>query len=121
MSAFSFNPFTGTFDKVVREWTRFAGIVPAGQTVVVDTVPLADLIGSKYVVALSNETETNGNFLELNVLNLTSNLKSNVFSKLKGTLDTEIDAIINGSNMEVSVKNNEVFNVNYNVLRTLFN
>lgn len=130
MSAFSFNPFTGTFDRVIRntgggpsadEWSRLTGSVSGGQTVVIDTVSLTDLIGIKYVIAISNETETNARLLEMNVLSLTSEVMSSVFSRLGGTIDIEVSASISGSNVEVSVKNNEVFNVNYNVLRTLFN
>jgi hypothetical protein len=128
LSAFLFNPFTGTLDRVVRagtsgssEWSRLTGVVSASSTVVVDTVSLADLIGGKYIIAISNDTETNGKMVEMNVLNLTSQLYDNVFSRLDGNIDIEISANINGSNMEISIKNNEVFDVNYNVLKTLFN
>lgn len=129
MSAFSFNPFTGSFDKIngssggpsgPNPWSRFTGTIAGVSTVIIDTVPLTDLIGSKYIVAISDEIETNAQLVELNILNLTSTLRSSVFSKLNSNLDIEIDATINGSNMEVSVTNNEIFSVNYNVLRALF-
>lgn len=121
-----FNPIEGRFDLVggsstASPWARLTGTIGASTNLVVDTVSLIDMIGGKYLIAVSNATETQGKVLELNILNQTASIKDNVFGKINGGISVDVDVNINAGNMEVDITNNELFTINYNIVKTIFN
>lgn len=89
---------------------QFIVSVPAGQTVVIDSLPLADFDALKYELSIFGPTQNDVKSLSLKVQQFSGSLKDQVFSKI-GSLSVSLDTAINGSDFELRAENTEAFNV----------
>ena len=112
---FAFNPFTGSFDVINPTWIRIAGSIGGTSSTVVDTIPLAEFGSLDYKVGIHNAAKTEGRHFNINILNLSSTLKDNIYGRVSGSLNVTVAASINGANMELTITNNELFDVDYSI------
>jgi hypothetical protein len=108
--AYKFNPFTGTLD-----WTEITTAVnpptlqvelPPGVTTVVDSFATSPLCSKEYVVAITKNTNVK-NF-KFNVSSSSSGPITQVYARSGDPISAQIDAVINGSNVEIRVHNSEI-------------
>lgn len=100
-------------------WVRITLTIPATTTQVVDTVALSGFISIKYIGTFYNESQNASKALELTVVREGSSLKDSVYSKVS-QLDVAVDAVVSGSNLNLSVTNNESFPVQVDLIKAVF-
>lgn len=92
--------------------------VGASSTVAIDTLPLSLITGVKYFVAIKNVANAKYRSFEMNVMNANGTLKDIVSSKvISGSLNINVSAAISGTDMELQITNNEVFDLAVEFIR----
>lgn len=97
-----------------------SGTVLASSTTDIDTVPLASFQGIKYFISYWNDAQDKRKVLELSITKKTGSLKSSVYGKIGDELDVDVDESISGTDMLLTISNNELFPVTVNVARLIF-
>lgn len=89
---------------------QFIVSVPAGQTVVIDSIPLANFDSLKYEVSIFGPTQDDVKSFSMKVQQFSGSLKEQVFSKI-GSMSISVDTFINGADFELRAQNTEAFSV----------
>lgn len=113
--AFKFNPFTGNFDIVKAStgtsvWIKDNQTVSASSSLVYDTVALTAFNHLEYYISYENPTGEVKS-LNLSLINDNGSLREKVSGKLGANLDVDITTAVNAGNMELTITNNEVVDV----------
>lgn len=93
-----------------KVWDQFIYTVPAGQTVVIDTLALSEFDMLKYEISMFGPSQDDVKSLSLKVQQFNGSLREQVFSKI-GSLSVSLDTVINGSDFELRAENTEAFSV----------
>ena len=91
-------------------WDQFVVKVPAGETVVIDSLPLSDFDSLSYEVSIFGPSQNNVKTLSLKILQFNGGLTEQVFSKI-GSVGVLLHTGINEANFELIAENTEAFNV----------
>lgn len=86
-------------------------MIPAGQTVGIDTRPFGNYIGQVYVLNLYNSDEGVYLQMQVGVSRSGNSIKYNVSSKLGDDVTVVHKVSIQGSDVVVSVQNSEAFDI----------
>ena len=86
-------------------------LIPAGNTVIADTVALADFHALKYFLVMFNDGNSINKSLELNVVKIASSVRETVSNKVGTSADLEVNGTINGTDFELELVNNEAFDL----------
>ena len=84
--------------------------VLAGQTKVVHQIPIAQFRSVNYILTFFNVSEIKTRSLQLTVIK-ESDIKWQTFGKLGKSLDIDISPSENAGNLDLSITNNEIFNI----------
>jgi len=93
-------------------WVQKRRVVPASSSLVIDTRPLSSYLGQSYYLNIYNSDE--GVFKTLHVVTSRSgsNICYTVYSKLGDLIDFTHSVSVSGSDVVVTVQNNETFDLN---------
>lgn len=96
-------------ESVFQTWVTIKKQIPAGQTLVVDSIPLSDFIKLEYLVAYSGDNKSLG--LNMSARKTDTDVVNQVFAKNGDPLNIGIDTDINVDVCETKVTNGELFAV----------
>lgn len=91
--------------------------VLASSSKVVETLNTSKFDVLKYFLIFSNPTKTIKKSMELTILNQGIILKDTVSNRIGTGLDLEVGAILNSPNMELTITNNEIFDINVSLVK----
>lgn len=91
-------------------YQQFFQTIGAGQTVVIDTLPLVEFDLMTYELAFFGPTQDDVKSLSMRVQQFSGSLREQVFGKM-GNLAISLDTAINGSAFELRATNSETFSV----------
>ena len=92
-------------------WRKFSDTVSSSSTLVVDTVPLADITRLIYEFNFSANTFSDVKSLKLTLHKVDGDLEDIISSRFGGPLNLEINANVSGSDVEIELVNNESFDI----------
>ena len=95
--------------KAFSFWKKGTGTVLSGEEILLDTIPLLKFHSAKYIISVFNDTEKKSKTFEFSVNYNFDEVKSNVSGIVGDAIPTKISEIINGENIEIYFKNNEIF------------
>lgn len=116
--SFTFNPFTGNFDKVVRstnQQTVATDTIDALTSKVIDTIPLVDFNSLIYDYVFEGNAQSRA-FKNTVVLD-DGSVFDQVYGRL-GRLQLSYDVNINGASVEILVTNPNSFDINVSFTKT---
>ena len=91
-------------------WDQFITQVPAGATVVIDSMPLSDFDFMNYELVFFGPTQNDVKSFCMRVQQFSGNLREQVFGKI-GSIDVSVQTVINGSDFELQATNAEAYPV----------
>lgn len=91
-------------------YSQFVQDIPAGQTVVIDSLSLSEFDFMTYDMAFFGPTQNDVKSLSMRVQQFSGSLREQVFGKM-GNMSISLDTAINGSAFELRATNSETFNV----------
>ena len=97
--------------------TTISGTVAGLSTEVLDTIPLSDFKGLKYIISYCNETEVKFKTLELLASKAGADVKDTVYAKVGDIIDIDVEFIKSGTDAELTFTNNESFDVDVSAFR----
>lgn len=110
---------TNNFTTVNGIWEEVTDTVSASSSKVVDTVALADFSAIEYKVTLFNTANNKTKKFTLDVVYENSAVSDTLYAKRGSALNYGIAAAINGSNMEITVTNNEAYDLEVSLGRLI--
>ena len=110
MSGLIVDPITGNPRQRDSVYQQFIQTVGAGQTVVIDTLELAEFDLLTYELAFFGPTQDDVKSLSMRVQQFSGILREQVFGKM-GNLSISLDTAISGSAFELRATNSEPFSV----------
>ena len=107
-------------NSIPRVWKRISGVtVSAGATTVIDSIPKNKVNSLEYDIDIRRGNNANIKSLKLFVTQQASDTEDTVFARLGNSVNMVVQSQINGSDIELSVTNNEAFDVNINLARAI--
>ena len=103
----------------VAVWTKFSDTVNLSSSKVIDSITLGDFNAVKYIITLYNTNEGKSRNFEITVVNSGGTLKDVVTNKLGSNFNYSVTATVNAGKMDLTLFNNENFNLEVNVGRLL--
>ena len=91
---------------------QFSGTIPAGQSVVVDSIALTEFSRLNYELSFFNDAETITKSFTFTVRKQNTTVRDQVFARL-GTMDISADSQVNAGEYNLVIANSEAFVVNY--------
>ena len=111
----------GGMDALLASPLEAAEVIVSGSSaLVVDTVPTTDFRALKYFVSFHNITQDVAKYLEMNVVNENSSVSDSLSGKLGSSIDVDTGAAISGSNLELTITNNETYDVTVSLAKITF-
>jgi len=89
----------------------------AGETKIVDKIPLTKFKAVDYLIAL--ESNSLSKVFKIYVRKKGSTVSDQLFAKNGDAIDIEANPIVNGSDFELQIINNEINGLNLSFVRTL--
>lgn len=119
------NPITGELDRVGQSggpggsspWSTISDTVAASSTRVVDTISLSNFNSSIYEITIYNTTQSVARTFKLVVNNANGALKDQLTNKVGSSINYDIDAISSGGNFELTITNNESYNLSVSIAK----
>lgn len=108
---FKFNPLTGKLDLVNNIVSTTSVLVPAGQTVTVDSVTHATLKSIDYLVNIHKSDFTQTRTFKMLLSRDGSDVKDSIYSRVGNGLSLQVVSSVVGLNATIAVTNNEAFDV----------
>lgn len=102
-------------------WDQFSKPLAISTTNVADTVALVNFVQLDYFLTFKDSVSSKVKTLKLLVLKDDSSIKDQISQIAGSPLDLDIEAVINGSDMELQITNNELSVVNLQVTRLVTN
>ena len=100
-------------------WQRSRVIVDANTTKVVDTLPILNFGFVHYYVHIRDVDSTRANSFQISVQRDDTGLTEIVFAKFGSQLDFDITSAEVGGQLQLSLENNEAFNVEFRFARLI--
>lgn len=100
-------------------WVKVSGSVSPSTTNIVDIQALADMQGLRYMLCYWNDANDKRRLLDISVVKKTGSLKDIVYGKIGDSLDVAVDFGISGSDLQMSITNNEAFPVDFQLARLI--
>lgn len=125
--SFVYNPFTLKLDKVTSSsssslWDSISSTATASSTTVVDSIIDGNFKTAKYIASIFNVANNSFKTLEIDILNEGGAYKETVFSRLRsGNSDIEISTVQNAGSMDLTIVNNESFDLTFSAGRLIRN
>jgi hypothetical protein len=94
-----------------------SGDITSGQTKVIDANLAETFLGASYIFSIYNITQNKYRFFQLSMTKVGSGTEETVYNKLGDALSLSVQTGVNGSNIEVTVHNNESFDLQYKAIR----
>ncbi len=95
-------------------WRKRSGDISASSSLVITTKDLSKFRSLDIFITAHNVTQDKTKHLQFSVVQEGGSLKSSVYGRL-GTLKIAVDEAIVASNIEVTITNNETFDVVYEI------
>jgi hypothetical protein len=92
-------------------WTGISDAVNGSSSKVIDSISLGDFHTVKYNFSVYNDTESKTKTFEMTVNKEGSVVSDSVSNKMGSTFNMSIGANVNAGNMELTLFNNEIFNL----------
>ena len=102
----------------IQKWFTLEGEVPAGDSKIIDKLPFHTTRLVKYLNSIYNDVEGKSSASELLGSKKSSTINDSVYGILGDYLDIDINLLHVGSEIHLEIINNEIYPVNYSVLRT---
>ena len=100
-------------------WTKFTDVVTLSSSKVIDSIVLANFNAVKYIITLYNTAQGESRYFEMVVVNQGGTLKDSVVAKLGSSLNYSINTTVNAGSMELTLFNNEAFNLDVSIGRLI--
>jgi len=101
-------------------WSREITEVASSSTESLDSIALSNFQTAKYIVSVFNSVANETSSFEMLVKNDGSGLTDTVYDKINGGVDYTIGAVINVSDMELRLTNNEANSLDVTIVRVGF-
>lgn len=98
-------------------WEKESRTLPASSTTIVNSFALTSFRGLDYVLNFKDTTSAKQKQLKLSVIKDDGTVKDTVYARLGSAISLEINSQINGSNYELAIVNNELFDVQVSLAR----
>lgn len=100
-----------------RRLTRLAGTIGSTETKTVDATSLERARGTQLLVSVYNRTlnKTKNFTMSLGISN--GEALDQIFNKIGDSISIEVESIINGSSVEIHIKNNEGYSLDYAITK----
>lgn len=108
---------TNTTIESAALWKGKQTTVIASATKVVDTIALNSILSLEYVFTIYNDSEQVVRSFNYKVLNLNGSISDVLFAKLGSAINIEVSSASNGGNLEITIKNNELYNLEVKLTR----
>lgn len=105
-------------ESIFQVWNRFQKTVPAGQTLVADSVFNSEFRAVEYKVSFNGDNKTKSLVIKINKLQAT--VIDEVYARSGDIINVTINAVLNGSSTELVIVNNEAYNLDVILLRAKF-
>ena len=113
------NPMTGKFEWVGSNlWKCLQVEFGMGEVKNLEVFPLTDFNSLTYIITVVDGTGKRKRF-NFDVINDEGVIKDGVYAKMGTNLRYDIDAIINGTDMELVFSNNETFDLTVHIARLM--
>lgn len=107
-------------NSIPRVWKRIKSVsVAASTTTVIDSIPKDKVNSLEYDIDMRRGDNSSIKSLKLYVTQKASDTEDTVFARLGNNVDMAVQSQINGTDIELSVTNNEAFDVNINLARAI--
>ena len=101
-------------------WIKVTASLTPSQTKVIDITPVTGFTGASYIIALWNTSEEVTRLLHLDIAKKNSiTVKDTIHAKIGDVIKMDISPSISGSDLEISMTNNETFTVQVELRRLL--
>lgn len=98
-------------------FTKVLDSVNANETKIIDTLPLIDFKMIEYTLRTSNQPNSKTKGLKMIVVKTDSSINDQVYAKIGDAINFSLNAVINGSSMNLILQNNENFVLNLALIR----
>lgn len=98
-------------------WTEINDVVNDSSSKVIDTIALTNFHTAKYTFSVYNDAESKNKTFELTVVREGTALKDKVSAKMGSNINMGIGANVNAGNMELTLFNNEIYNLTVSAAR----
>ena len=88
-------------------WEKFTQSVPASSTVIVDTIPMSNFDKLEYLINYENTLTNRSKGLKLSVVKDDTIIKEQVYAITGAPLSIGLTTVVNGSDYELHITNNE--------------
>jgi len=92
-------------------WTEINDVVSGSSSKVVDSIALGDFHTVKYKFSVYNDTESKTKTFEMTVNKEGTALKDSISNRLGSSFNMALTANVNSGNMELTLFNNEAYNL----------
>lgn len=92
-------------------WTKFTNTVPALTTKVIDVLALADFHSINYAITLYNDSESKTRTFQMTAFREGVTINTSVYNKQGSLVSLESDVLVNGLNSELTIVNNNNFDL----------
>ena len=100
-------------------WKDVNDTVPASSTKVVDSIPVANFVNLDYKCTVFNQPNSVTKAFDLKVIYDGSILKDVLFGKVGSIINYDINVNLNAGNMEISITNNESYDLDVSLGRLI--
>lgn len=100
-------------------FTKVLDSVNANETKIIDTLPLIDFKIIEYTFRASNQPNSKTKGLKMIVRKTDSSINDQVYAKIGDAISFNLNAVINGSNMNLVLQNNENFVLHLALIRAM--
>lgn len=110
------NPPGGGSD-CVCVWEKFTRSVPASSTVIVDSLPMSSFDKLEYTMNFENTLTNRSKGLKVSVVKDDTLIKEQVYAITGAPLSTGLATVVNGSDYELHITNNETVTIGVSFAR----
>lgn len=101
----------------IKSFSNLSATIPAGQTINVDSIPLADFLKADYKIKIFNQANNVFKGFELGSMRQGSTVDFNIFGILGDTISKTIQFSVVGSDVIFAVTNNELFDLKFSAVK----
>lgn len=125
--SFKYNPFTGNFDIVDKGGGGgspsigeiLTGQILSSENKIIDQNLISSCFNIAYTISIYNITQNKYKSLNVSITNKTTDVDFQIFNKSGDSISIEVDSIVNSPNIELLIKNNSGFTLDYKILKII--
>lgn len=118
--SWSFNPFTGNFDRIGQSlWKKYEFTIGAGLSQIISSDPEPEFRLAEFIMVFTNTVSNRSRTFKMSLLKDDTDLKDQVYSKSGANINVAVNTQISSGNVEVVFQNNELSPVSLSVAKLI--